>query len=286
MKPAQLLLSAGVHHHQQHEDDFNTRGGGRDMVGTAPANFSILLLIPEEVYMAELYKRHEFKHQTKYKISFLESSVLFQNFAYDDLVKMSYSINKKIFPKGSVIAKQGSRAGFVVLVQKGTILIYQKLSKGAKKRSAKTSIVAFPGDNDQHHEDQLVIDIAKIGSHDVFGVVEAVTKSKKMKREAVASTDVEAFLIQVPKFLSFFEKEPRSMKFLEKIVENRLKWEALRQDFAMRFSNSMPLSLPKNTNTLLSNYQLLHCYHDHDSAGDKYKSKSKRKQVTRRRNPV
>lgn len=103
------------------------------------------------------------------------------------------------------------------------------------------------------------------------------------------------------------------MKFLEKIVENRLKWEALRQDFgkwttcfnggrvmcnifllflfsflfqAMRFSNSMPLSLPKNTNTLLSNYQLLHCYHDHDSAGDKYKSKSKRKQVTRRRNPV
>lgn len=131
-----------------------------------------------------------------FQISFLESSVLFQNFAYDDLVKMSYSINKKIFPKGSVIAKQGSRAGFVVLVQKGTILIYQKLSKGAKKRSAKTSIVAFPGDNDQHHEDQLVIDIAKIGSHDVFGVVEAVTKSKKMKREAVASTDVEAFLIQ------------------------------------------------------------------------------------------
>jgi hypothetical protein len=62
MKPAQLLSAAGVHHY---EDDFNTRG---DMVGTAPANFSILLLIPEEVYMTELYKRHEFKHQTKYKV--------------------------------------------------------------------------------------------------------------------------------------------------------------------------------------------------------------------------
>jgi cAMP-binding proteins - catabolite gene activator and regulatory subunit of cAMP-dependent protein kinases len=112
---------------------------------------------------------------------------------------MSYSINKKIFPKGSVIATQGNRADFVVLVQKGTILIYQKLStkQGAKKRPAKTSIVAFPGGNDQHHyEDQLVVDIAKIGSHDVFGIVEAVTKSKKMKREAVATTDVEAFLIQ------------------------------------------------------------------------------------------
>jgi hypothetical protein len=42
----------------------------------------------------------------------------------------------------------------------------------------------------------VVIDIAKIGSHDVFGIVEAVTKSKKMKREAVAYTDVGAFLIQ------------------------------------------------------------------------------------------
>jgi hypothetical protein len=45
-----------------HDEDKN-----REM--TVSPNYSILLLIPEEVYMTELYKRHEFKHQTKHKAS-------------------------------------------------------------------------------------------------------------------------------------------------------------------------------------------------------------------------
>lgn len=131
------------------------------------------------------------------QISFLKNSILFQNFAYDDIVKISYSMNEKHFPKGSIIARQGDRTDSIVMVQKGTILIYQKIVKATKRSNTSTSsnsVIASVGKDQCGGE--VVIDIAKIGSHDVFGLVEAVTKSKKTKREAVAYTDVGAFLIQ------------------------------------------------------------------------------------------
>lgn len=39
------------------------------------------------------------------------------------------------------------------------------------------------------------------------------------------------------------------------LVEKRLKWEALRKDFASKFAFTMPLSLPKKAETM-SNYAL------------------------------
>jgi CRP-like cAMP-binding protein len=106
-------------------------------------------------------------------------------------------MNEKHFPKGSIIARQGDRTDSIVMVQKGTILIYQKIVKATKRYNTSTSsnsVITSVGKDQCGGE--VVIDIAKIGSHDVFGIVEAVTKSKKMKREAVAYTDVGAFLIQ------------------------------------------------------------------------------------------
>ena len=50
---------------------------------------SVLLLIPEEVYMREMFARHAAKHQTKDKIALLRSSLLFKHWTMDQLVRMS-----------------------------------------------------------------------------------------------------------------------------------------------------------------------------------------------------
>jgi hypothetical protein len=45
----------------------------------------ILLLIPEQVYMSEMFARHSAKHQTKDKISFLKETLLFKHWTMDQL---------------------------------------------------------------------------------------------------------------------------------------------------------------------------------------------------------
>lgn len=88
------------------------------------------------------------------------------------------------------------------------------------------------------------------------------------------------FYIRAASFLNFFQREPKALKFLETVVQKRLRWESLRKDFgtliqfnthsiylkssallllinrkAMRFSLTMPLSLPPNS-AEISNYAL------------------------------
>jgi hypothetical protein len=55
----------------------------------------ILLLIPEQSYMSQMYALHASKNQTKDKIKFLKMCFLFNNWSMDELVRMAYAMKKR-----------------------------------------------------------------------------------------------------------------------------------------------------------------------------------------------
>lgn len=96
-------------------------------------------------------------------------------------------MKKRSYSKGSQIAKQGDRVEMVVMIVKGSIKIVQRLSKGAKKSTVLS--------NDPN-PDEIVVEIAELFCNDLFGIIEVLGNLKKMKREAIASSPVDAFVIQ------------------------------------------------------------------------------------------
>ena len=97
---------------------------------------------------------------------------------------MAYAMKKKSYSKGTQISKQGNRVEIVVMIMKGRIKIVQKLNKGSKKTATLS---------DETNPDEIVVEIAELGCNDMFGIVEVLGNLKKMKREATASSTVDAF---------------------------------------------------------------------------------------------
>lgn len=56
--------------------------------------------------MEEMFALHASKNQTKEKIKFLKKSFLFSSWSMDQLVKLAYSMKRKEFARGHVLAKQ------------------------------------------------------------------------------------------------------------------------------------------------------------------------------------
>jgi len=164
--------------------------------------------------MDTLYTRHASKHQIKEKvrvdtifilasllvkflckvyaqikclfhtqITFLKSLILFDNWPYNELIEMTYGMKKKIFKKGTVIAKQGDRLESVVMILKGKIKVAQRLNIGTKSQGV--------------IREEANVELAELECNDMFGILEVVLGSmKKIKREALASSTVEAYVIQ------------------------------------------------------------------------------------------
>jgi CRP-like cAMP-binding protein len=224
------------------------------------SNISVLLLVPEKTYMTELYARHSTKHHTKDKVAFLRESLIFKQWSMDELVKMAYIMKKKQFPKGSVVAKQGERSDVVWLIEKGKLAVTQYIVRNTSKKdefNERDDIDHFKeGISQSIHKmkEKLTVDIAELGPHDIFGIVEALTNEKKMRRQAYALSNLEMFYVHMDCFVSFMKQEPKTFILLDKVVQKRLKWEHLRRDFAFRFPH-MPLSLPKNA-AKMSNYAI------------------------------
>jgi CRP-like cAMP-binding protein len=92
-------------------------------------------------------------------------------------------MKKKIFKKGTVIAKQGDRLESVVMIQKGKIKVSQRLNTGTKSQGV--------------IREEANVELAELECNDMFGILEVVLGSmKKIKREALASSTVEAYVIQ------------------------------------------------------------------------------------------
>ena len=120
----------------------------------------------------------------------------------DQLVKMAYAMKKKEFSKGSVVARQGERADVVWFIEKGKLAVVQHMvSKTNKKQDFRMKDDA---DNTKEELSQPVnmskakvtVDIAELGAHDIFGIVEALGNEKKMKRQAYALSYLETFYVQ------------------------------------------------------------------------------------------
>ena len=223
-----------------------TKNDGLSQEETNASNVAVLLLIPEQTYMRVLYTKHSSKHQTKDKISFLRKCILFQDWSYDDLVKISFAMRKRKYAKGSVISNQGDRFDKIFMISNGSIHISHKMTKISNKSLSNTE-----------KDKDVIIEIAELSStdHDIFGIVEIINGSKKYKRKATALTDVETYSVDASDFLSFFKHNPDSIQYMRNLAKRRNRWENLRRDFSQKFSSSIPLKLPKNAIDL-SNYSL------------------------------
>ena len=128
------------------------------------------------------------------QIAFLKSSLLFNQWSMDELVKLAYAMKKKAFSKGAIIFKQGERSECIAIVKKGRISVVQKMTNHENKKGVVT--LSEAKNTEMKSSKDLIVHIAELGAHDMFGIVELCRGFKKMKREALALTLVEVFLVQ------------------------------------------------------------------------------------------
>ena len=64
---------------------------------------------------------------------------------------------------------------------------------------------------------EISVDIAEISSHDLIGIVEAMTTSKKTRNIALAQSHVELFFVQTTSFIALLRQEKKTLKQLEKL---------------------------------------------------------------------
>ena len=105
------------------------------------------------------------------------------------------------------------------------------------------------------HGENKDIEIANLDPHDLFGIVEALTNSKRMKCSASAISDVELYALSSKALVSYLPQVPRTRLMLERLMKNRSSWEEIRVDFARKFP-TMNLSVSPKFQKRLSAYQL------------------------------
>ena len=166
------------------------------LVEVEASDVAFLLCIPKALYMKELFPRHAAKHLTKEKLDLLRSSFLFQHWTTDQLIKLAYAMKKKSYPEGAVIASEGEHIEFLYIIQRGRVMVRSAVKGGSTTSSNKSSTgtgstnyehkrpldSARGSNNNIPSENPQNVDIAILGDGDVIGLVEAATKSKKMRR--------------------------------------------------------------------------------------------------------
>ena len=225
------------------------------LVEVEASDVAVLLCIPEALYMKELFPRHAAKHLTKEKLDLLRSSFLFQHWTTDQLIKLAYAMKKKSYTDGAVIASEGEHIEFLYIIQRGRVMVRSAVKGGATISNNKSSTSKRPLDSAQDSnnnknipsESPQNVDIAILGDGDVIGLVEAATKSKKMRRTIVAATETtDTFVVPMYKFLhTFLAHQEKTKKLVHKMADKRRHWESLRLDYAIKFP-SMPRKLPKD----------------------------------------
>lgn len=224
-----------------------TTGG---LVEVEASEVAVLLCIPEALYMKELFPRHAAKHSTKEKLDFLRSSFLFQHWTGDQLIKLAYAMKTKTYAEGTVIANEGEHIEFVHMIRKGRVTVRSAV-KGGNKNSvgSKRPLGSAEGDNDKKipspSETPRNVDIAILGDGDVVGLVEAATRSKKMRRTIVATKCTDTFVVPIYKFLHILTNQDKTKDLIQKMADKRKHWESLRLDYAAKFP-TMPRNLPKD----------------------------------------
>ena len=165
--------------------------------------------------------------------------------------------------KGSFLVRERDRAENIFILRTGRIKItvnniYNNQSTKSSLASKKSVAIRhknphFTNSNTQKNSN---IDIAHLSAHDVFGLIELFSNSKKMKRSAtVLSSPLELYIVQISKFMNLLQYNPQTLQLLEKVAQKRRAWENLRQDYAMKFSSCMSLKL--NSKALsMSQYSL------------------------------
>ena len=205
------------------------------------SDVAVLLLIPGTVYLKEMFGRDINKHQTKEKVDFLKSSFIFSVWSVDQLVFLSHEMRKLEYSSGSKIVNQGEKNENTWIIKNGTVQIFVEVERRRQLRPS--------------NADKYLVNIATLSANDLFGIVEALEGSTKMRCSVKALSDVEVFVISSKALISFLPQVPRTRLMLQKVARNRVSWEELRIDFARKFPN-IKLCLTPNFQKTLSDYHL------------------------------
>lgn len=150
-------------------------------------------------------------------------------------MKLAYTMSRKVYAEGSTLCQQGDRLDHVIILDKGELLVRQTIATGLSSTmdsELSGSIIIQKSKNGKRHKHcPIVVDIAELRHHDLFGVVEYVSKSKKYKRQLLAKTWVEVYVIPIVIFQDFLNQVPKTAKMIEKLARRRMKWEEVRRDF-------------------------------------------------------
>lgn len=208
----------------------------------------VLLIIPEQCYMSEMFARDSAKHQTKDKLNLLKGSPPFQHWSMDQLVKLAYAMKKKSFEKGSVIVQQGERMENLWIIQEGRVRISHNVIPPS---SINTIQQGIRNGSRRQSKEPITVDIANLGAHDAIGLVESIEESislKKSNRNAIALVATEVFFVPLSFFKPFL-KDSRTHAVVEQVAERRRTWEMLRRDYSIKFPK-MSMKLPKDVESM------------------------------------
>jgi CRP-like cAMP-binding protein len=239
------------------------KAGDGGIIEVEASDVAVLLCIPEALYMKELFPRHAAKHSTKEKLDFLRSSFLFQHWTADQLIKLAYAMKKKTFADGTVIAREGDHVECIYMIRRGRVKLQSAIKGGNSSRNfpkqntrnartrqlgyKKRPLGAIDGEEGTITTSETLqgIDIAFLGDGEMLGLVEAATKSKKMRRTIITTKCTDMFVVPIFAFHSFLVHQDKTKAFIDKMADKRRHWQALRLDYATKFP-TMPRSLPRD----------------------------------------
>ncbi|KAL9183122.1 hypothetical protein ACHAXT_004909 [Thalassiosira profunda] len=249
----ELSFNADGNHSRRNAGVVSDGCHGEARVGNVaqPSDVCVLLLIPEQCYMSEMFARHSAKHQTKDKINLLKSSSLFRHWTMDQLVKFAYAMKKKTFDRGSTVIEQGERMEHLWIIQSGGVRISHRVVPPS------SGMDALRGGRKQLRE-PITVEIAHLGPRDMIGLVESADEgAKKSQREAVALTAVETFFLPLSFVKPFLAEDAATRSLVDRVAQRRRKWELLRREYAAKFPQ-MSMQLPKDAASM-SRYAMDGC---------------------------
>jgi len=160
------------------------------------SNVCVLLLVPEKVYMSEMFARHSEKHHTKEKMDSLRKSVLFKHWPMDQIVKVAYAMKKKQFDKGSTIIQQGDRLEYLWIIREGAVRVSHRVPPPNDFRGRDVLFSSSGKFNLGKEQQGISVEIANLGTNDVIGLIESLEPTaRKSTREVVASCNTEMFFL-------------------------------------------------------------------------------------------
>jgi len=181
------------------------------------------VFVSAELFELELQRAFNQKLNLMQKVAPLQKFILLQSLSDTELVRVAYAMYAKSLVKNSIVAKEGSRCSFCYFILSGNLRIYQTVT------GKQTDV------DGNEYLTRVVIDIAKLGPGDIFGVRELMERRSNFMRSAIACQNVTMMAISNSAIEKLVLTNARCLQMLERIYQHRSRWDSFRGEFHRKF---------------------------------------------------